>query len=73
MMMYKVIKYFTDLQDNGYAYNPGDVFPREGMKASKSRLEELSSGNNRQNTPLIKAVEVKSRGKDADKPLQRTE
>ena len=31
--MYKVIKYFTDLQDNEHPYNAGDTFPRDGLTA----------------------------------------
>ncbi|MCD8832750.1 Rho termination factor N-terminal domain-containing protein [Staphylococcus arlettae] len=55
-MAYEVIKYFTDLQDNDYEYNVGDVFPREGLKVNDDRLKELSTNKNRQRTPLIKAV-----------------
>lgn len=55
--MYEVIRFFTDLQDNGYPYNPGDIFPREGMEASEERIAELSGSNNRQHKPLIKKVE----------------
>lgn len=53
-MSYKVIHYFTDLQDFNHAYNVGDEFPRQGMKVSESRLLELSTENNRQGKPLIK-------------------
>lgn len=55
--MYEVIHYFTDLQDNEFPYNPGDVFPREGMEVSEERLAELSGSNNKQHKPLIKKVE----------------
>lgn len=55
--MYKVVKRFQDLQDNRYSYQVGDIFPREGMKVSKERLEELSSINNRRHTALIKLIE----------------
>lgn len=54
--MYEVIHYFTDLQDNGYPYNAGDVFPRDGLAVSEERLKELSSINNRQHKPLIRLV-----------------
>lgn len=57
MMMYRVIRYFTDLQDNDYAYNVGDVFPRQGMSVSDERFAELASAENRQKTPLIEAVD----------------
>ena len=54
--MYKVIRFFTDLQDNGYPYNEGDIFPRDGLSVSKERLVELSSTNNKQRERLIELV-----------------
>lgn len=56
-MTNKVIKYFTDLQDNNHEYNEGDVFPREGKEVSEERLAELSTKNNRQGFPLIERVQ----------------
>lgn len=56
-MTNKVIKYFTDLQDNNHEYNEGDVFPREGKEVSEERLAELSAKNNRQGVPLIERVQ----------------
>lgn len=55
--MYKVIKAFTDLHDNDYPYSVGDVFPRNGIKVSGKRFEELSGSNNKQGTPLIRETE----------------
>lgn len=55
--MYKVIKLFTDLQDNNYKYEVGDEYPRLGLKPSVSRITELSGSTNKQGTPLIKEVE----------------
>ena len=51
--MYKVVKLFTDLQDNEYLYQPGDTFPRAGFEVSEERLAELSGYNNRRGIPLI--------------------
>ncbi len=56
-MGYKVIKFFTDLQDNNHPYNVGDTYPRKGKKATKKRINELASHFNKQNTPLIEEVE----------------
>ena len=53
--MYRVIKYFTDLQDNDHPYNVGDVFPRDGMTVTDERIAELAGSENKQRTPLIKA------------------
>lgn len=55
--MYKVVKYFTDLQDSGHAYKVGDIFPRKGAKVSDERIALLSGNKNRQGVPLIKKVE----------------
>lgn len=55
--MYKVVNYFTDLQDDNHPYNVGDTFPREGAKATKKRLAELSSTDNKQGKVLIEKVE----------------
>lgn len=56
-MTYKVIKYFTDLQDNDHEYNVGDLFPRDGKEVSEERLTELSTKNNRQSKALIERVQ----------------
>lgn len=55
--MYKAIRYFVDLQDNGHGYNIDDPFPREGLEVTPERLEQLASCNNRRKTPLIALVE----------------
>lgn len=57
--MYKVIKYFTDLQDNNYAYYVGDTFPRNGVEVGAERIVELSSDKNLQGVPLIEEVAEK--------------
>ena len=56
-MSYKVIHYFTDLQDFNHPYKVGDTFPRLGLKVSNERLEELASDKNKQGKPLIEKVE----------------
>ena len=54
--MYKVIKSFTDLQDNNYAYYVGDAFPRNGVVVGAERIAELSSDKNRLGVPLIEEI-----------------
>lgn len=54
--MYKVIKSFTDLQDNNYAYYVGDTFPHNGGDVDSERIAELSSDKNRLGVPLIEEV-----------------
>ena len=66
--MYKVLVYFTDLQDDRYAYNPGDVFPREGLKVSAERIAELAGSNNKRGCPVIEANEPKKAEPELDMP-----
>ena len=55
--MYRVIKYFTDLQDNNHEYNVGDIYPRAKKKVSVNRIKELSTDKNRRGVPLIEKAE----------------
>ena len=59
--MYRVIKSFTDLQDNNYAYYVGDTFPRNGVEVDAGRVAELASDKNRQGVPLIEEIVEKPR------------
>lgn len=59
--MYRVIKYFTDLQDGNHAYEVGDIYPREGLTVSEKRIAYLASSNNRQYEPVIAQVEVEEK------------
>ena len=70
--MYRVIRFFTDAQDNKYAYREGDEYPRKGIIPSDERIRELMSGNNFQRVPLIElvkdasAVKAKTKAKTKD-------
>lgn len=55
--MYRVIKYFTDLQDNNHEYNVGDIYPHNKKKVSASRIKELATDKNRRGVPLIEKVQ----------------
>ena len=57
--MYKVIKSFTDLQDNNYAYYVGDTFPHNGVEVGAERIAELASCKNRIGVPLIEEIKEK--------------
>jgi len=68
--MYKVIKSFTDLQDDNHLYQIGDTFPREGKEVTEIRLQELSTTTNLQRVPLIeeeKPKKKRTRKKKVDK------
>lgn len=70
-MAYKAIVFFKDLKDGSHAYNPGDVYPREGVQVSAERIEELASGNNRRGIPVIE--EVKEEPKEKPKTEKKAE
>ena len=44
------------MQDNNFAYNVGDEYPRKGMSVLPSRIKELASKKNRQGVPLIEEI-----------------
>lgn len=69
--MYKTIKFFTDLHDNNYPYNVGDVFPRDGVTVTAGRLEELSGSDNRRGVPLIAMVEEPESEEEPEKPAAK--
>ena len=73
--MFKVIKYFEDLQDNGRPYNEGDVFPYGDKGVSKERINELLTDQNRRRTPLIVEVaeETVKPKKKNKKSVEKTE
>lgn len=68
--MYKVIKAFTDLQDNNHLYNEGDTYPRKNAAVRYSRIQELATNKNRRGEILIKKIEEeksKNTAKKAEK------
>ncbi len=70
--MYKVIKYFVDLQDNNQPYHAGDIFPRSGLVVSEDRLAELAGSENKQGVPLIQLVEEVKPKKATTKKAKKT-
>lgn len=56
-MKYITLVYWTDLQDADHPYNPGDEYPREGLKPTRKRIAELVSANNKRGVPLITYIE----------------
>lgn len=68
--MYKVIKDFTDLQDNNYVYKKNDIFPRKGFDVLPSRINELATSKNKQGQPLIEEVEETPKKKKSAKKAE---
>lgn len=66
--MYRVIEFFTDMQDNDRPYNVGDIFPRDGLKVSAARIKELSTTANLRGVALIEEVRDAGETGEPDKP-----
>lgn len=71
--MYKVIKHFTDMQDNNFAYQVGDEYPRKGMSVLQSRINELAGSKNRQGAPLIEEIPEKVDEPKKKKPVEKAD
>ena len=71
--MYKVVKFFTDLQDNNHAYNAGDIFPREGVTVTEGRIAELAGSDNKQGQPHIAELKEAAPKKAAPKKAKKAE
>ena len=48
------------MQDNNFAYQVGDEYPRKGMSVLQSRINELAGSKNRQGVPLIEEIPEKA-------------
>lgn len=55
-MGYKVVREFKEMKHDGHVYEVGDSYPKEGEKASKARLEELSTTKNKYKKVYIEEV-----------------
>lgn len=53
---YKVIERFKETKHDGHIYNVGDYYPVEGKRATKVRLDELSTTKNKCNQVFIEEV-----------------
>lgn len=70
--MYKVIKFFVDLQDNNNVYNEGDIYPRSGLEVSNERIAELAGNDNKQGEPLIVEIVGEVPEKTAKRKAKKT-
>lgn len=59
-----IYKAFKDLEDDNYLYKKGDTYPREGLKLTKKRINELSSKKNKIGEVLIEAVKVEKENEE---------
>ena len=57
-MAYKVIRRFKETNHDGHIYEVGDVYPKKGERATKTRLEALSTTKNNYKKIYIEEVET---------------
>lgn len=54
---YKVVHSFKDLEDNNHIYIKNkDIYPRDGLEATKKRIKELTSNKNKVGKVLIEKI-----------------
>ena len=63
------------MQDNNFAYNVGDEFPRKNFSVLPSRIRELATDKNRQGVPLIEEIpeKVERPKKEKKKSAEKTD
>ena len=72
--MYKIIvPYFTDLKDKRRKYKYGDIYPADGVKITKERIEELASENNKAKMIIIKKDDKESEVFNEENKLKKDE
>jgi len=52
---YKVIKRFREVKHDNHIYEVNDYYPVEGKRATKARINQLLTKNNKENTIFIVA------------------
>lgn len=55
-MAYTVVSRFKETRHDGHIYEVDDVYPADGKKATKARLEELSTTKNKYKKVFIEEV-----------------
>lgn len=62
------------MQDNNYAYQVGDEYPRKGMSVLPSRIRELATDKNRQGVPLIEEIpDIEEKPKKKTKSVEKAD
>ena len=61
------------MQDNNFAYQVGDEYPRKGMSVLQSRINELAGSKNRQGVPLIEEIPEKAEEPKKKKSVEKAD
>ena len=52
---YKVVQRFREVKHGGHIYEVNDYYPVEGKRATKARIAQLTTTNNKENEIFIVA------------------
>lgn len=63
-MAHKVIRQFKEKHHNGHLYNIGDEYPAKGQKSTKSRIDELSTQENKYKQIFIEGIKAPPKDKE---------
>ena len=62
------------MQDNNFAYDVNDEYPRKGLSVLPSRIRELATDKNRQGVPLIEEIpEVEEKSEKKSKSTEKAD
>ena len=64
--LYVAIERFKDLQDDGFEYKAGMIYPREGIEVSETRINELATSKNLMGKVLIAELVGLNDGRSED-------
>lgn len=64
--IYVAIERFKDLQDNGFEYKAGMIYPRKGVEVKESRINELTTSKNLMGKVLIAELVGLNDGRSED-------
>ena len=71
-MAYRVVRAFSDIQDNYHVYSVGDGFPRAGVVVGEQRINQLATGKNATGKPVIEIVEDSKSVEKSEEQPKRT-
>lgn len=62
------------MQDNNFAYQVGDEYPRKNLSVLPSRIKELATDKNRQGVPLIEEIpDIEETPKKKSKSVEKAD
>lgn len=70
-MKYKVLEAFADIQDSGHKYEIGDIYPRDGYRPTKARIQELATGANKRGRAVLEEIPEEVKAEPETKEVEK--